>query len=109
MHGITNDKMLDWFIHGLEPIISCEVLKENPQTSEEASILAKRISQIKNLVGGGGTRSKWHEPLGYAPMELNSMGTRWCHRQPDKSGKKNQANKPRPTCFVFGKKGHISR
>ena len=74
MHGITDDEMLDQFVHGLEPIIGREVLKENPQTFEEACVLAERISQIANLVGGGGTRSKWREPPDYAPMELDSMG-----------------------------------
>ena len=76
MHGITDDEMLDRFVHGLEPIIGHEVLKENPQTFEEACVLAKRISRIANLVGGGGTRSKWREPPDYAPMELDSMGAR---------------------------------
>ena len=76
MHGITDDEMLDWFVRGLEPIIGREVLKENPQTFEEACILAERISRIANLVGGGGTRSKWREPPDYAPMELDSMGAR---------------------------------
>ena len=66
--------MLDQFVCGLEPIIGREVLKENPQTFEEARILAERISRIANLVGGGGTRSKWREPPDYAPMELDSMG-----------------------------------
>ena len=66
--------MLDWFVHGLESIIGHEVLKENPQTFEETCVLAKRISWIANLVGGGGTRSKQCEPLDYAPMELDSMG-----------------------------------
>ena len=61
-------------VHGLEPIIGREVLKENPQTFEEACILAERILQIANLVGGGGTCSKWCEPPDYAPMELDSMG-----------------------------------
>ena len=65
---------MDHFIHGLEPIIGCEVLIENLQTLEDACVLAIRISQIANLVGGGGTRSKWHEPPDYAPMELDSMG-----------------------------------
>ena len=74
MHGITDDEMLDRFVHGLEPIIGREVLKENPQTFEEACVLSERISQIANLVGGGGTRSKWREPPDYAPMELYSMG-----------------------------------
>ena len=74
MHGITDDKMLDQFTHGLKPMIGCEVLKENPQTFEEACVLAERILQIANLVGGGGTCSKWRESLDYAPMELDSMG-----------------------------------
>ena len=76
MHGITDDEMLDRFVRGLEPIIGREVLKENPQTFEEACVLSERISRIANLVGGGGTRSKWREPPDYAPMELDSMGTR---------------------------------
>ena len=75
MHGIIDDKMLDQFVHGLKPIIDCEVLKENPQTFEEACVLAKQILQISNLVGGGRIHSKWCEPLNYAPMELDSMGT----------------------------------
>ena len=66
--------MLDRFIHGLEPIIGHEVLNENPQTFAEAYVLAKQILQIANLVGGGGTRSKWCKPPDYAPMELDSMG-----------------------------------
>ena len=66
--------MLDQFIHGLEPIIGHEILKENPQTSEEACVYAKQISLIANLVGRGGTCSKWHEPPDYAPMELDSIG-----------------------------------
>ena len=74
MHGVTDDEMLDRFVHGLEPIIGREVLKENPQTFEEACVLSERISQIANLVGGGGARSKWREPPDYAPMELDSMG-----------------------------------
>ena len=74
MHGITDDEMLDRFVRGLEPIIGREVLKENPQTFEEACVLSKRILRIANLVGGGGTRSKWREPPDYAPMELDSMG-----------------------------------
>ena len=76
VHGITYDEMLDWFICGLEPIIGYKVLKENPQTFEEACILAERISRIANLVGGGGTRSKWREPPDYAPTELDSMDAR---------------------------------
>ena len=74
MHGVTDDEMFDRFIHGLEPIIGREVLKENPQTSEEACVLSERILQIANLVGGGGTRSKWRKPPDYSPMELDSMG-----------------------------------
>ena len=50
-------------------MIGREVLKENPQTFEEACVLSKQISQIANLVGGGGTHSKWHKPLDYAPMD----------------------------------------
>ena len=76
MHGITDNEMLDQFTNGLEPITGREFLKENPQTFEEACVLAKRISRIANLVVGGGTRSKWNEPLDYAPMELDSMGVR---------------------------------
>ena len=67
------DKMLDWFVYGLEPIIGHEVLKENPQTFEEVCVLAEQISQITNLVGGSGTHSKWYERPDYAPMELDSM------------------------------------
>ena len=52
---VTDDEMLDRFVHGLEPIIGREVLKENPQTFEEACILAERISRIANLVG-----ERWH-------------------------------------------------
>ena len=74
MHGVTDDEMLDQFVRGLEPIIGREVLKENPQTFEEACVLSERILRIANLVGGGGTRSKWREPPDYAPMELDSMG-----------------------------------
>ena len=58
MHGITDNKMLDQFIHGLKPTIRCKVLKENPQTFEEACVLAEQISKIANLVGRSGTRSK---------------------------------------------------
>ena len=58
MHGITDDKMLDQFVHGLEPIIGHEVLKEKPQTFEKACVLFERILQITNLVGGGGICSK---------------------------------------------------
>ena len=76
MHGVTDDEMLDGFVCGLEPIIGHDVLKENPQTFEEACVFSKRISRIANLVGGGGTYSKWREPLDYAPMELDSMGAR---------------------------------
>ena len=50
MHGITDNKTLDQLVYGLEPIIGCEVLKENPQTFEEACVLAKHILQIENLV-----------------------------------------------------------
>ena len=75
MHGITNDKILDQYIHGLELIIVHEVFKEKPPIFEESCVLAKWILKIANLVGGGGTRSKWHEPPDYAPMELDSMGT----------------------------------
>ena len=67
--------MLDRFTHGLEPTIGREALKENPQTFEEVFVLAKLISQIANLVGGGGIHNKYHEPPDYAPMELDSMGT----------------------------------
>ena len=66
--------MLDWFVHGLKPIIGREVLKENPQTFEEACILSKQILWISNLVGGGGIRSKCLESPDYASMELDSMG-----------------------------------
>ena len=41
MHSITDDEKLDQFVHGLEPIIGCEVLKENLQTFEEACVLSK--------------------------------------------------------------------
>ena len=71
---------MDWFVHGLELMIGCEVLKENPQTFEEACILDKQISWIANFFGRGGTHSKWHEPPDYARMELDSMGTREQHR-----------------------------
>ena len=74
MHGITDDEILDWFLQKLEPIIGHEVLKENPQTFEEACVFSKRILWIANLVGGGGTCSKRHEFQNYAPMELDSMG-----------------------------------
>ena len=50
MHGITDDEMLDRFVCGLEPIIGREVLKENPQSFEEACVLSERILQIANLV-----------------------------------------------------------
>ena len=50
--------MLDLFVHGLEPIIGHEVLKENPQTFKEACVLSERILLIANLVGGGGIHSK---------------------------------------------------
>ena len=76
VYGITNDKMLDQFIHMLGPIICSEVLKENPQTFEAACILVKWTSWISNLVGGGGTSSKWRYPSDYALVELDSMGAR---------------------------------
>ena len=76
MHGITGNEILDQFTRGLEPIIGLEVLKKNPQTFEEACLLAERIFQIANLAGGGSTRSKWHEPPDYAPIKLDSMGAR---------------------------------
>ena len=75
MLNITDDKILDQFVYELDPIIGCEVLKENLQTLEEACVLAEQISQIASFVGGGGTHSKWCEPPDYAPMELDSIGT----------------------------------
>ena len=39
--GISDNKILDNFIHGLEPIIGCEVFKENPQVFEEACIFTE--------------------------------------------------------------------
>ena len=66
---------MDQFIHGLEPIIGREVLKENPQTFEKACVLSKRILQIADLICGSGIHSKLHEPLDYAPIELDSIGT----------------------------------
>ena len=75
MHGITNDKILDQFIHELKPIIGHEALEENPQTFEKACVLAERISQISNLVSGGGKCIKWCETPDYAPIGLDSMGT----------------------------------
>ena len=36
VYGIAGDKMVDHFTHGFEPIIGCEVLKDNPQIFEEA-------------------------------------------------------------------------
>ena len=35
VYVITDDKTLDQFVQGLEPIIGQEILKENPQTFEE--------------------------------------------------------------------------
>ena len=67
--------MLDRFIHGLEPFIGHEVLKEEPQTFKEDSVYVDRISQLANLVSGGGIGSKWCETPNYAPMELVRMGT----------------------------------
>ena len=63
--------MLNHFIGGLEPFISCQILKENPQTFEEACVLANPISCLANLVGGGSTRGKfrWLDPPDYAPMD----------------------------------------
>ena len=63
-------------MHGLEPIIGSEVLKGNPQTFEKACVLDEQILWIVNLFGGGGTHSEWSEHLDYAPMELDSIGTR---------------------------------
>ena len=75
MHGITSDKTLNQLIYGLEPIIGPKVLKKNPQSFEEACVLAKCISWLANLVGGGGICSKWHEPTDHAPIELDSIST----------------------------------
>ena len=66
--------MLDSYIYGLEPIIGFEVIKEDPQTFEEACALAEWISKLSNLVGGGGNSSKWCETLDYTPIELDSIG-----------------------------------
>ena len=66
--------MLDYFICGLEPIIGHGVHGKIPKIFEEACVLAERISQLANLVGGGSTCSKWHGPPNYTPIELDSMG-----------------------------------
>lgn len=111
VQGFTDDEMLDRFIRGLDPVIGCELLKENPSTFEEACILAERISRLANLVGSGSRpKFKWNDPPDYAPMDLDNMGARERRRQPDKGGRHNpNNNKQRPTCFVCGKKGHIAR
>ena len=53
--------MFDNFICGLEPIIGCEVVKENPQAVKEACVLAEQISYFDNLVGGGRTHGKFRQ------------------------------------------------
>ena len=58
VYGITDDKMLDCFIHGLEPIIGRGVLKRNLLMLEEACVPAEGILQLVNLVGGGSIQSK---------------------------------------------------
>ena len=51
IQGLTDDELLDRFICGLDPLIGCEVLKENPGTFEAACVLAERISRLTHLVG----------------------------------------------------------
>ena len=93
--------MLNHFIHSREPIICHEVLKENLQTFEKPCILAERILYIASLIGSGSPCGKfrWLTPTDYGPMDLDSVGAWEYHCQPNKGGRNNQNNKPRPTFF----------
>ena len=110
MYGLTVNEMLDYFIHGLELIISCKVVNENPWTFKEACILPGQVL-YPNMVGGSGTygKLKWHEPTDYALMDLKSMGAWECHRQADTYSIYIPRNKPQTIYFMCSKKGHIAR
>ena len=74
MHGITDGKLLSWFVHGLDAIIGHEVFKENLQIFKEACVFSERILQVSNLVSGGGILSKWCKPPDFWRMDLDSIG-----------------------------------
>ena len=44
--------MLDRFIQGLKHIVQCKTLKDNPSTFSDACMIAKRIAQLENSLGG---------------------------------------------------------
>ena len=73
--------MLACFICSLQPIMSQEVLKENPQSFEEACVLDERFSCLAHLVGGGSICGKFQQLdlLDCPPIELNSMGAQEPH------------------------------
>ena len=54
MHDLTDAEALDWFVHGLHPVLRKDVLMKDPHACEDALIAAERIGAIHNYVMGKG-------------------------------------------------------
>ena len=48
--GITDKKMLDWFVLELKPVAQYEVIKDSPSTFLDACMLANRIYRLDNYL-----------------------------------------------------------
>ena len=48
---IANDKMLDWFVYGLKPMVQCKILKDNPSKFSDTYIITEIIGWLDNYFG----------------------------------------------------------
>ena len=83
--GITDDEVLDRFVRGLRPKVQREVLKDNPQSFEQACMLAERIGRLDDFVAETRLPCAQQQNDGYAPMELDAANH--VRRQTDRNGK----------------------
>ena len=67
--GITDDELMDRFIRGLSSNIQKEVLRDNPQNFEHATMLAERIGWMDDFVNHRTTNT---HPNQVVPMDLDS-------------------------------------
>ena len=72
MHAITDTEALDWFMHGLHPVLQKGVLIKDPHTCEDALIAAERIGAIYNYVMRKGIWKPRQEAGGFQQPLSNS-------------------------------------
>ena len=54
VHDLMDAEVLDWFMHGLHPVLQKDILMKDPHTCEDALIAAEIIGEIHNYVMGKG-------------------------------------------------------